>query len=206
MLPVYLRTMRWNTFKNTLVIVILSFFVSCKHTKKELVAVQKDKPKTAVQKPASTKPGGKQSGVGSVSVQEELQAKLGITKEQIKKSPLYSFILDWYGTPYQYGGCQKSGIDCSCFTNILYDEVYHKKIPRSSSDLYAQCYKIAPEDAKEGDLFFFKINGTSISHVGVFLKKNYFIHSSTSKGVIINSIDEAYYKKYFFCAGKIKEA
>ena len=196
--------MRVSRLKNIVICCIISLFVSCKHTKKELIAVEKNKPKKTIHPPVKGKP-LTQAASGTQSAQEELETKLGLTKDQIKKSALYSFILEWYGTPYQYGGCQKSGVDCSCFTNILYDQVYHKKIPRSSSELYAQCYKIAPEDAKEGDFFFFKINGTSISHVGVFLKKNYFIHSSTSKGVIVNSIEEAYYKKYFFCAGKIKE-
>lgn len=205
MLTVYLRTLSRTYLKNRVVLLAIFWFVSCKHTKNERVAVQKEKPKITSNKPVKEKQSS-QGATGKTNAQDELQSKLGLTKEQIKKSTLYSFILDWYGVPYQYGGCQKSGVDCSCFTNILYDEVYHKKIPRSSGDLYAKCYKIAPEDAKEGDLFFFKINGTSISHVGVFLKKNYFVHSSTSKGVIVNSIEEAYYKKYFFCAGKIKES
>ncbi len=57
---------------------------------------------------------------------------------------------------------------------------------------------ISLKDAKEGDLLFFKIGGPQISHIGVLLRGNLFIHSSTNKGVIVNSIEEAYYKKYFF--------
>ncbi len=113
---------------------------------------------------------------------------------------------EWYNVPYQYGGCLKSGVDCSCFASILYDDVYGKKLPRIAGDMFNQCSQISPEDAKEGDLFFFKINGNKISHVGVFLKRNFFVHASTSKGVMINTIDEAYYKKYFFCAGRLKQA
>jgi len=68
-----------------------------------------------------------------------------------------------------------------------------------------QCEKISEEEAKEGDLFFFRMNGTKISHVGVFVKGDYFVHASTSKGVILSSLKEAYYRKNFYCAGRIKK-
>src|ERR1043165_1535281 len=46
--------------------------------------------------------------------------KLGISEKEVRNKKLYSFVSDWYGTPYKYGGCDKSGVDCSCFTGILY--------------------------------------------------------------------------------------
>ena len=60
------------------------------------------------------------------------------------------------------------------------------------------------EKIKQGDLLFFKTNGNSISHVGVYLKNNKFVHASTSKGVMINDLEETYYKKYFYSAGRLK--
>jgi lipoprotein Spr len=109
---------------------------------------------------------------------------------------------EWYGTPYKYSGCQRTGIDCSCFSNLLYEKVYNKRIPRTTGDMYAICKKINLDDAREGDLVFFKIGGNAISHVGVYLRKNHFVHSSSSKGVMVSSMDEPYFKKYFYCAGK----
>lgn len=142
---------------------------------------------------------------GNSSGSGEFQQKLGIGQKQIKENKLYSFIDEWYGVPYKYAGCQKSGVDCSCFTTILYEEVYNKKLARTAAEMFIACDKIEMKDAQIGDLVFFKIGGKNISHVGVLVKNRYFIHSSTSKGVILNSLEEAYYKTYFFCAGRVKK-
>ncbi|MES2681146.1 MAG: C40 family peptidase [Bacteroidota bacterium] len=135
-----------------------------------------------------------------------LGQKLGVSEKEIQNNKLFLFINDWYGVPYKYGGCQKTGIDCSCFTNLLYEKVYNKKTGRSADDMYNACEKILLDEVKEGDLIFFRIGGNSVSHVGVYLRNNLFVHSSTSKGVIINSMDEAYYKKYFHSGGRLKNS
>ncbi|MBA3662777.1 MAG: C40 family peptidase [Bacteroidetes bacterium] len=133
-----------------------------------------------------------------------LEEKLGITSKEIKQSKLYSFIDEWYGAPYKYGGCLKSGVDCSCFTDLLYESVYDRKTARSSGDIFKECDKISNENLKEGDLVFFITNGKSISHVGIYLKNDKFVHASSSKGVIISDLKEAYYKKTFYSAGRLK--
>lgn len=187
--------------KSFAALLLLLCLYSCRHQHKEVVAVQKQapkKPSVAQNKPAEKAP-VKNSPGGS-----ELQQKLGISSKQIQENKLYSFIDDWYGVPYKYGGCQKAGVDCSCFTNLLYEKVYDKRIARSAAEMFRACDEISLDQAKMGDLVFFKIGGNSISHVGVFLKNKLFVHASNSRGVIINSLDEAYYKKYFFCAGKMK--
>lgn len=134
---------------------------------------------------------------------ESIQEKLGITSRQMRDSKLYSLINEWYGVPYKYGSCQKNGIDCSCFAGMLCEKAYNQQLARNAGDIFKQCKQISLSDAKEGDLCFFKIGGNQITHVGVYLKKKLFVHASTSKGVVINSLDEAYYKKYFFSAGRI---
>ena len=181
----------------------LLFCIACKHKQKQVTGIKKEVVKKQEVKPKQH--GGNKAPSGnSPLISNDLQQKLGLSSREIKENKLYSFINEWYGVPYKYGGCQKTGVDCSCFTNILYEKIYSKKISRSAAEKYNQCDKISYEDAKEGDLFFFKIGGNSVTHVGVFLKNKYFVHSSTSKGVIINNLEEAYYKKYFFCAGKMK--
>lgn len=173
---------------------------NCKHKEKQVAAIKKE---TGKKQNPKTKVATKNTGENNPG-STELQQKLGVTIRQVRENKLYSFIDDWYGVPYKYGGCQKTGVDCSCFTNLLYEKVYDKKIARSSVEMYNVCDKISIEEAGTGDLVFFKIGGNTISHVGVFLKNKLFVHASNSKGVIINSLDEAYYKKYFFCAGKMK--
>lgn len=187
--------LRYMRLAGALLILIL-FHPGCKN--KEKAAHQSPKKPVVKQQP---KPAPKKTQPSNSAVEQ----KLGLTNKQIKENKLYSFINDWYGVPYKYGGCLKSGVDCSCFTNVLYEAVYGKKIARSASDMFLMCEKIQIDEARQGDLVFFKIGGNKVSHVGVYLKGKLFVHASTSSGVSINSIEEAYYKKYFFCAGKVKE-
>jgi lipoprotein Spr len=178
--------------------IIVLLLASCKHKEKQLVATNKSNEKKTQVKPRA--PGAANKTAGTSPVQQ----KLNLSNKEIKNNKLYSFIDDWYGTPYKYAGCQKTGVDCSCFVNILYETVYGKRISRNSNDIFKECDKISIDEAKTGDLVFFKIGGNTISHVGIYIKNKLFVHSSTSKGVIINDLNEAYYKKYFFCAGKMK--
>lgn len=137
---------------------------------------------------------------------QSFRSVLQVSEAEVKHNKLYSFSEQWYGSPYKYGGCERSGVDCSCFVNLLYQQVYGKTLARTAADMFKACESLDLEKMAQGDLVFFKIGGTSISHVGVLLKGKLFIHASTSRGVIVNSLDEAYYKKYFYCAGKVKKA
>lgn len=176
------------------VIFLLVNFVSCKTTKKSQPtnhAQQTNKPNTVVKK--------------TTDQPNELQNRLNISKHDLQSNRLYAFSNDWYGTPYKYGGCDRRGVDCSCFVNILYQSVYAISLARSAAEMFKACESLKGDNINEGDLVFFKIGGNAITHVGVYLKNRQFIHASTSRGVIVNSLDEAYYKKYFYCAGKVKK-
>lgn len=135
-----------------------------------------------------------------------VKEKLGVTNKEIRESKLYRYINDWYGVPYKYGGCQKTGVDCSCFTSNLYETVYGKKLARTAGDIQKECDKVSTEKLKQGDLVFFITNGKNISHVGVYVKDNKFVHASTSKGVMISDLSETYYKKTFSSAGRLKHS
>ncbi|HET6991981.1 MAG TPA: C40 family peptidase, partial [Bacteroidia bacterium] len=119
---------------------------------------------------------------------------------------LYKFIDEWYSVPYKSAGKSKEGVDCSGFVSILYSQVYKKTIGGPATSIFEECKPVAEKNLEEGDLVFFKINSDKISHVGVYLKNRHFVHASVHNGVIISSLDEAYYKKYFFKGGKIKSA
>ena len=177
--------MRANRLKYILFFCILIVGYGCRHKKEAIKTVTKSKA------PALT---------GSAAFKE----KMGISNKEIKENKLYSFINEWYGAPYKYGGCEKIGVDCSCFTVNLFEKVYNKKMPRTAGEIYKECDKINIEKAKEGDLIFFKINSNSITHVGVYLRDKKFVHASTSRGVLVNSLTETYYQKYFYSAGKLK--
>lgn len=114
---------------------------------------------------------------------------------------------DNIGVRYKAGGTTRNGFDCSGLVFTTF-ESQNIKLPRSSYD-QAKIGKIIKfDDAKKGDLIFFKTNKSNqINHVGLITEANSseikFVHSSTSKGVIISSTKEAYYKNSFVQVNRI---
>ncbi len=119
--------------------------------------------------------------------------------EMISNLRLFDFIEEWWSVAYRYGGTTKKGIDCSAFTGLLMSSVFGISVPRTAREQYNSSKKILLADAREGDLLFFNTRG-GVSHVGVYLANNYFVHASTSNGVTISSLTDAYYAKRFLCA------
>ncbi len=136
------------------------------------------------------------------SLQFKYAQVLNVEVELLTNQSLYQFIEEWLGTRYQFGGTSKSGIDCSSFSGLLQKNIYGFDLPRNARQQYENAEKINFNEIKEGDLLFFNTRG-GVSHVGVYLFNNYFVHASTSQGVIINSLDESYYKRRFLSAGRI---
>lgn len=131
-------------------------------------------------------------------------------KEEEHASPtsttdLENVVKDWIGTPYRWGGTSKSGADCSGFTLRVYEEAFGKTLPgRRAEDFFQSAELINEKQAQPGDLVFFRIKGRRIDHVGVYLGNRRFAHASSSKGVVISSLDESYYAKHFFKFGRIE--
>lgn len=146
----------------------------------------------------------KKSTNSTKSLQNKYATILSVNPDQINNIPLYSFIDEWMNVPYKYAGKDKNGVDCSGFAEVLYLKIYQKQIKAPAWSIYNQCSKITKEELREGDAVFFKIDSDKISHIGIYLTNNFFVHASTSKGVIISSLDENYYKKYFVGSGRIK--
>ncbi|MGM0612418.1 MAG: C40 family peptidase [Bacteroidota bacterium] len=111
----------------------------------------------------------------------------------------------WLGVPYKYGGCSKHGTDCSCLIRNIYKDVYGIELPRRSEDIGNKAKKINKKKATAGDLFFFEISGDKVSHIGLHISQGYFVHASASNGVMINHIDENYYRNAFSFAGRIEK-
>ena len=131
--------------------------------------------------------------------------KLGFELAKGFNESLVKEVIGWLGTPYQYGGESKSGTDCSGFIQQVYKTVYGINTSRSANDIYLDCTKIKRETLKQGELVFFKINTEKIGHVGIFLQDPYFIHASSSKGVMVSSLELDYWTKYFISGGKLKD-
>jgi cell wall-associated NlpC family hydrolase len=113
------------------------------------------------------------------------------------------------GVPYKTAGTTKNGYDCSGLVFSTFAK-YDIALPRTSFDQAKQGTLLGKNlrEAKKGDLIFFKTNNrTQINHVGIVTEVNddevRFIHTSTSKGVIISSTKEPYYQRTFVQLNRI---
>lgn len=152
---------------------------------------------------------GAENAAGSLEKYSNLQFKYAILEdagvEEMKNQRLLDFMEEWYGTRYHYGGTSKDGIDCSAFAYSLMTAVYgFGALPRTAKEQYAATKRIRRDELKEGDLVFFHTLGKrrAVTHVGVYLRNNKFVHASIS-GVMISDMTEGYYNKRFIGAGRI---
>lgn len=129
----------------------------------------------------------------------------GIALNDKDNRNLYTAIDSWYGTPYQYGGCTTSGVDCSCFVGKIFKTVYGVNLHRTANDIQKDMDKMLGRNAlREGDVVFFTNSNGKVSHVGIYLKDDLFVHSSTSNGVTVSSLENSYWKKHFYKGGRHK--
>jgi lipoprotein Spr len=119
--------------------------------------------------------------------------------EKLTNVVLYKTIDDWYGTRYRYGGTTSRGIDCSAFTQILSNYAFGWMLPRTAREQYYAMEYIPKEELQEGDFVFFNTRG-GISHVGMYLQNNKFVHSSSSDGVSIGDLNSKYWSVRFIGA------
>jgi lipoprotein Spr len=121
--------------------------------------------------------------------------------EAVTNLALYKKIDEWFGTPYRMGGTDKSGIDCSAFTQVLYSTFFNVLLPRTARDQFRAARAVSRTELKEGDLVFFNTSG-GVSHVGIYLQNNKFVHASTSEGVTISDLFDPYWVKRFVGVGR----
>lgn len=132
----------------------------------------------------------------------EYSAKLGVPVPENANRSLIVNTGQWIGVPYKFGGNDKKGVDCSGLIASIYPLVYNIKVPRASAQMYREARPVKKNDLKEGDLVFFKINTPEVGHAGILLFADYFVHASTSRGVMISRLSEPYWLKYFVGGGR----
>ncbi|ARF15029.1 C40 family peptidase [Sporosarcina ureae] len=101
---------------------------------------------------------------------------------------------NYMGTPYRLGGTTPTAFDCSGFTQYVFNKE-GLSIPRTTGQQIGVGTSISKSNLEVGDLVFFNTSGRGVSHVGIYIGSNNFIHASVSKGVMVSSLDDPYYWK-----------
>jgi lipoprotein Spr len=138
------------------------------------------------------------------AVQLKYAVLLNTEVEMLSDLLLLDYVDEWYGTKYRLGGTTKNGIDCSAFVQTVYLAAFGVSLPRTAREQYKTSRIISATDLKEGDLLFFNTTG-GVSHVGIYLMNNKFIHASSSRGVTVSDIFDPYYLKKYLGAGRIEK-
>ena len=113
----------------------------------------------------------------------------------------------YIGTPYRFGGTNRSGIDCSAFVLNVFGESTGIELPRVAAEQAELGDKVEKQELQKGDLVFFS-QGGRVSHVGIVQEVTpegeiKFIHAATSRGVMISSLNDSYWGRKFRFAKRI---
>ena len=113
--------------------------------------------------------------------------------------------MGYRGVPYRYGGTTSRGMDCSGLVYRVF-QTHGVEVPHSSRDLATRGTKVTYAELRPGDLVFFRTRGRWVSHVGIFVGDNQFIHASSGRSgrrVMVSRLDEGYYKERLVCARRL---
>lgn len=111
----------------------------------------------------------------------------------------------WLGVPYRYGGNTMDGVDCSGMVVQVFLKAIGVKLPRTCMAQSEYGKEIGTDDIMTGDLVFFATgkDPERISHVGIMIDKDNFIHASSTKGVTVSKLSSAYYQRTFRKIGRV---
>ncbi len=130
--------------------------------------------------------------------------KMGVNFSGTEDKALIKASSSWMGVPYRYGGEEKTGVDCSGFVLNVFKEAYGITLPRTSAAMSKQVRRVRKDKLQCGDLLFFTVKDRRVSHVGIYMADNKFVHSSSSYGVSVADLGDTYWSKYFAGAGRVE--
>lgn len=147
---------------------------------------------------------------GPVSESEDATRQSGPSAPEVftKASAVVETALSYAGVRYRYGGTTRKGMDCSGLLFVSFQE-HEVPLPRVSSQMADTGQKVRLGNIRKGDLLFFntKKRGRKINHVGLVVEVRgddiRFIHSTTSRGVIVSSLREGYWNYAFVKATRV---
>ncbi|MBC8024411.1 MAG: C40 family peptidase [Steroidobacteraceae bacterium] len=126
----------------------------------------------------------------------------GASNMRSRGEALADFALRLRGAPYRYGGATIDGFDCSGLVFYAH-RALGLTVPRTSRDQADQSTGVRPKKLRPGDLVFFKIDSRRVNHVGIYVGDDRFVHApGQGKPVTTSSLDDEFYAKNFFSAGR----
>jgi cell wall-associated NlpC family hydrolase len=131
----------------------------------------------------------------SLNPRQLAQARASLIADQAgESSDLVAVAKDYLGTPYRWAGSTSRGIDCSGLV-MRSMAVLGKDVPHNAAALFRMGAPVTYEQLQAGDLVFFNTTGRGVSHVGIYLGDNHFIHASCSHGVVVQRLAGYYAKR-----------
>ncbi|MDR0931299.1 MAG: C40 family peptidase [Clostridiales bacterium] len=130
-----------------------------------------------------------------IKIREDIKDQTG--------NQVISYAKQFVGVPYVYGGMSPNGFDCSGFTKYVYAGL-NVSINRTAQAQYSNGISVNREDLQPGDLVFFGSSTSNISHVGIYVGDNTFIHAkSPGKPLGYSQLSENYYAKRYVGAKRL---
>lgn len=106
------------------------------------------------------------------------------------------------GVPYQFGGTTPKGFDCSAYVQYVFGR-HDAKLPRTADAQVLDGIFVLKSKLKPGDLVFFSTYASGASHVGIYAGSGKFWSASTSRGVVLDSLDTGYWKEHYYGARRV---
>lgn len=132
-------------------------------------------------------------------------ATLQMSEHKIRQEIVAEFSR-WKGVKYKFGGTTRRGIDCSALMQKIFHAAFDDRmstaLPRTTSGQIQRGVKAYRNDLRVGDLLFFRLSPVQ-KHVGVYIGDDKFIHASTSKGVIISTLENDYWSDRYKTARRV---
>ncbi len=129
--------------------------------------------------------------------------RVDLDDREAVKQVLYRQLKEWRSVPNRSGGLSKDGVDCSGFAYITFRTYFGILLPRSTPDQAMVGKEIGQDQLQPGDLVFYK-TGVSQGHVGIYVEKRRFIHSSSTSGVMESHMDNPYWSKNYWKSVRVR--
>lgn len=184
--------------KGAILLLILFLLSGCGVVKRGTVPWDENKPSNTPEEVTYTTPEDDTAEMSSDDFVDEAEP-LAVQEMQQFLQLAYQ---DWKGTPYLLGGSGYTGIDCSAFMQVVFEDYFSREIPRTTRQQLTVGERVQRSGIQTGDLVFFKTGQTSY-HVGVMVNRQEFLHASTSSGVKLSELDHPFWQETYLMTRRI---